>query len=89
MVEIPESFSCCTFSALAFKVSNSCCLCVDNLLCSETANLLSVLVTLEGERDTINAFIENLSNTMSGYIGDARIEWQPVTGEFDSFHIKF
>ncbi len=44
---------------------------------------------VEGEDDQINAFLEDLTRAMSGYIHNQTQEIVPHSGKFDSFTIGF
>jgi acylphosphatase len=48
-----------------------------------------VEVALEGQEDTLNNFLEQVKEHFSRYIQDVNIEWQPASGEFRDFQIKF
>jgi len=49
----------------------------------------SVELVAEGERQEVEAFIEEVSRQMGRYIRDRHIEWGPALGEFDGFSIRF
>jgi len=60
-------------------------------LCGYVKNLASgdVEIELEGERSTIQEFIDRIKQDMQGYIRDTRIIWQEFRGRFSSFEVMF
>ena len=49
-----------------------------------------VEVVTEGDRVAIENFIEDICNgILSGYIRKVKKEWQPATGEYKEFEIRF
>ncbi len=49
----------------------------------------TVEIVGEGGRDQLEIFLRELKNEMRGYISDSRVDWEPVTGEFPAFEIRF
>ena len=49
----------------------------------------TVLAVGEGAKSQLDTFLASITNAMSGYISDSKIEWQDATGEFSSFNIEF
>lgn len=48
-----------------------------------------VEVVVEGDKKTLDELLHALGGKMDGYISNARVEWEPATGEFSSFGIRF
>lgn len=49
----------------------------------------NVEVACEGSRAQLENFLTGIQDQMSGYISDFRADWEPATGEFSSFEIRF
>jgi len=49
----------------------------------------TVLTVAEGDKVSLDAFLGYINEEMSGYIRDTKINWQPATGQFNSFEIRF
>jgi len=49
----------------------------------------NVIAVAEGSKHQLDAFLESLGKEMIDYIRDSQVEWEPPTGEFGSFGIKF
>jgi len=49
----------------------------------------TVEVVAEGERATVDAFLENLGEAMSGYIRETKVVDEPYQGEFVGFNVRF
>ena len=49
----------------------------------------TVEIICEGEIRQIKAFLDEIEESMYGYISDSSVEWEPARGEFSSFDIKF
>lgn len=43
----------------------------------------------EGDEKELEAFVQDIEQTMSGYIGDVKRIWEPATGEWPTFSIAF
>ena len=43
----------------------------------------------EGNEETLKDFLAQLSSIFSRYIQDVQINWEPSTGEFRGFGVKF
>ncbi len=49
-----------------------------------------VELVAEGDRGVVEDFIEDICNgILSGYIRKVKKEWQPATGEYKEFEIRF
>lgn len=48
-----------------------------------------VEVTLEGEEEGINAFLKNIRNVMRVHIQKEEVIWEPPSGKFKTFEIRF
>ena len=48
-----------------------------------------VEVVCEGGEKDIKEFLTKIYSVFKMYINDTDIEWQPATGEFDGFDIRF
>lgn len=48
-----------------------------------------VEVVCEGSGAGIDSFLEDIREHMAGYIRDYKMHWEPATGEFSSFGIRF
>ncbi len=48
-----------------------------------------VEVMAEADEDTLKRFLERIDKYFSGHVHDTDIQWQPATGEFQDFSIKF
>lgn len=48
-----------------------------------------VEVLAEGEEATLKEFLEKIAREMSSYIRHAEVSWEPATGEFNDFGIRF
>lgn len=48
-----------------------------------------VELAAEGAQENIENFLAQLSNTFSRYIKDVQVDWEPATGEFKDFGVKF
>ena len=49
-----------------------------------------VEVVAEGDRGVVEDFIEDIRNgILSGYIRKVKKEWEPATGEYKEFEIRF
>jgi acylphosphatase len=48
-----------------------------------------VEILAESDEDKLNSFLEKIREGFSVYIRDAQADWQPSTGEFSDFTIKF
>ncbi len=48
-----------------------------------------VLTVCEGKRWQLESFLESITDEMGNYIRNSQVDWQPATGEFKSFGIKF
>ena len=49
----------------------------------------SVQVEAEGDRAEVAAFLKDLDEQMSFFIRDKTLDWQPTSGEFAGFTIRF
>ena len=49
----------------------------------------NVEVVGEGEKDKLETFLGEINEDMSGYISDFHVDWEPASGEFSSFGIRF
>jgi acylphosphatase len=49
----------------------------------------TVEIVGEGNQDQLEIFLQELKNEMRGHISDSRVDWEPGTGEFSSFEIRF
>ena len=43
----------------------------------------------EGNQGELEAFLDDIREAMEGYIGDVQRVWEPPTGQWDSFSVKF
>ena len=61
-----------------------------NNLCGFVRNLVNggVEVEVEGERNVVENFLEELSQRMKFYITDSEVFWEKYRGEFSKFEIK-
>jgi len=48
-----------------------------------------VEVVAEGEEEALLEFLERINQHFSRYIKDTEINWQPASGEFKDFQIKY
>ena len=48
-----------------------------------------VEVLAEADEEALNDFLGRINQYFSGYIRDSDIKWQPATGEFKDFEIRF
>ena len=49
-----------------------------------------VEVVVEGDREVVENFIHAVCNSsLRDYIGNAEKEWEPATGEYKEFEIRF
>ena len=48
-----------------------------------------VEAVVEAEETTLKDFLAKINQYFSPYIQDADIQWQPATGEFKDFEIRF
>ena len=48
-----------------------------------------VEVVVEGEEEVLLEFLEKINQHFSRYIKDTEINWQPASGEFKDFQIKY
>jgi acylphosphatase len=48
-----------------------------------------VEVVAEAQESVLTGFLSRLENIFSRYIQDKDIDWQPATGEFKDFTLKF
>ncbi len=48
-----------------------------------------VRLVAEGERREVEGFIEAVRQDLGGYIGDTQTDWEPATGEFAGFRVRF
>jgi len=48
-----------------------------------------VEVVAEGDKKSLDEFLHVLGGRMDGYVSNVRVEWEPATGEFASFDIRF
>lgn len=60
-------------------------------VCGWVKNLADARVELfaEAEETAVKEFLQMIDGSLGGYIRDKDIRWQPATGEFNSFEIKF
>ena len=49
----------------------------------------TVLLVAEGARSEILAFLDDVADTMRGYIREADVRWSPPVGEPAGFQIRF
>lgn len=49
----------------------------------------TVEVVCEGEKKSLEEFLNITQENLAGYIGDSCIKWEPSRGEFTSFEIRF
>ena len=49
----------------------------------------TVEIICEGEPQQIKTFLDEIEESMYGYISDASVELESALGEFSSFDIKF
>jgi acylphosphatase len=48
-----------------------------------------VEVLAEADEEALKDFLARINQYFSGYIRDSDIKWQPATGEFKDFEIRF
>ncbi len=48
-----------------------------------------VEVALEGEEEGVNAFLKNIRSVMRVHIQKEDVQWEPASGEFKTFEIRF
>lgn len=48
-----------------------------------------VEVVVEGEPQTVQAYLDSLTDAMSGHIRDTQVNEQPYQGEFTDFGVRF
>lgn len=48
-----------------------------------------VEVVAEAEEPTLNKFLAELDNAMAYYIREKDVSWEPATGTFSDFQIRF
>jgi acylphosphatase len=48
-----------------------------------------VQVVAEGEEEKLSIFLAELSREMSSHIREEKVSWEPGTGEFKKFQIRF
>lgn len=49
----------------------------------------SVELELEGDKPTIENFLNSLEDEMRGYIREKEVTWKDYSGKFSSFQIRF
>ncbi len=49
----------------------------------------TVRIVAEGEEGRLKDFIDQICVAFPGYINDSKISWEPGTGEFKDFGIKY
>ena len=49
----------------------------------------TVEIVCEGEGNQLKTFLDEVEESMYGYISDTSVEWETALGEFTSFDIKF
>ena len=48
-----------------------------------------VEISAEASEDKLNDFLAQISSAFSRYIKDTKVIWEPATGEFRDFGVKF
>lgn len=48
-----------------------------------------VEIILEADEEKLKDFLSQITNTFSRYIQDIETDWQPATGQFHDFNIRF
>ena len=49
----------------------------------------NVEVVCEGDRPSLEAFLDSLRENMTGYIRDSQVKWEQPHGDLPSFEIRF
>lgn len=49
----------------------------------------NVEVKVEGNREVIEKFVQDLRNELRGYISEVKTDWHPGGNEFNDFQIRF
>ncbi|MBU0573223.1 MAG: acylphosphatase [Candidatus Margulisiibacteriota bacterium] len=49
----------------------------------------NVEIVAEADENELNMFLYNVENEMGRYIREKQISWEPGTGEFSGFQIKY
>lgn len=49
----------------------------------------SVEVVCEGNKRTLEEFLERMDDRMGGYISSSEVQWMPSRGEFRIFEIRY
>lgn len=49
----------------------------------------NVEVVAEGDKDSLEDFLERIKDYFSHYISDMDLKWQEATGEFRDFELRF